>query len=193
MLESTPGAPYTGCVRDLVLVEANMRLRWVSTHRLLSFRAEKVDELAAGPTRRRLARSNLKPNQIPMTLTSFPRLGVPGKFTEPYYDPTEAVSSHSLFLPEQVTNPHARFPCVLFCPLCAPDFVIDSRKKTRFHRTLTANIRRRRKSKVAINLPIFIDDRTPRPFVDPTIPWQRNVFPEDAGGGFSELSSLRTI
>jgi hypothetical protein len=28
MLESTPGAPYTGCVRDLVLVEANMRLRW---------------------------------------------------------------------------------------------------------------------------------------------------------------------
>lgn len=128
MLESTPGAPYTGCVRDLVLVEANMRLRWVSTHRLLSFRAEKVDELAAGPTRRRLARSNLKPNQIPMTLTSFPRLGVPGKFTEPYYDPTEAVSSHSLFLPEQVTNPHARFPCVLFLPLCAPDFVIDSRK-----------------------------------------------------------------
>lgn len=132
MLESTPGAPYTGCVRDLVLVEANMRLR------------------------RRLARSKLKPNQIPMTLTSFPRLGVPGKFTEPYYDPTEAVSSHSLFLPEEVTNPHARFP------------------------TLTANIRRRRKSKVAINLPIFIDDRTPRPFVDPTIPWQRNVFPEDA-------------
>lgn len=132
MLESTPGAPYTGCVRDLVLVEPNMRLR------------------------RRLARSNLNPNQIPMTLTSFPRLGVPGKFTEPYYDPAEAVSSHSLFLPEQVTNPHARFP------------------------TLTANIRTRRGSKVAINLPIFIDDRTPRPFVDPTIPWHRNVFPEDA-------------
>lgn len=27
MLESTPGAPYTGSVRDLVLVESNMRLR----------------------------------------------------------------------------------------------------------------------------------------------------------------------
>ncbi|KAH9166432.1 glutamate-cysteine ligase catalytic subunit [Lactarius sanguifluus] len=132
MLESTPGAPYTGFVRDLVLVEPNMRLR------------------------RRLARSQLRPNQIPMTLTSFPRLGVPGKFTEPYYDPAEAVSSHSLFLPEQVTNPHARFP------------------------TLTANIRRRRRSKVAINLPIFVDDRTPRPFIDPTIPWHRNVYPEDA-------------
>jgi hypothetical protein len=30
MLESTPGAPYTGCVRDLILVESNMRLRWVT-------------------------------------------------------------------------------------------------------------------------------------------------------------------
>jgi len=47
-----------------------------------------------------------------MTLTSFPRLGVPGKFTEPYYDPAAAVSSHSLFLPDEITNPHARFPYV---------------------------------------------------------------------------------
>ena len=49
------------------------------------------------------------------------------------------------------------------------------------HRTLTANIRRRRGSKVAINLPLFIDERTPRPFVDRTIPWQRNIYPEDPG------------
>ena len=48
-----------------------------------------------------------------MTLTSFPRLGAPGKFTEPYYDPAGAVSSHSLFLPDEITNPHARFPYVL--------------------------------------------------------------------------------
>lgn len=48
-------------------------------------------------------------------------------------------------------------------------------------RTLTANIRQRRGSKVAINLPIFIDKNTPRPFIDPTIPWDRSVFPEDAG------------
>lgn len=48
-------------------------------------------------------------------------------------------------------------------------------------RTLTANIRTRRGSKVAINLPLFIDERTPRPFVDPTIPWQRNIYPEDPG------------
>jgi glutamate--cysteine ligase catalytic subunit len=71
----------------------------------------KVDEKPP-PQSRHLTRSNLKPNQIPMTLTSFPRLGVPGKFTEPYYDPAEAVSSHSLFLPDEITNPHARFPYV---------------------------------------------------------------------------------
>jgi len=50
-----------------------------------------------------------------MTLTSFPLLGVPGKFTEPYFDPVGAVSSHSLFLPEEITNPHARFPYVATC------------------------------------------------------------------------------
>ncbi|GBE81136.1 Glutamate--cysteine ligase [Sparassis crispa] len=132
MLESTPGAPYTGCLRDLLSVESNMRYR------------------------RHLARKYLKENEIPFTLTSYPRLGVPGVFTEPYFDPKNAVSSHSLFVPEEITNPHARFP------------------------TLTANIRRRRSSKVAINLPLFIDEHTPRPFVDPTIPWQRSIYSEDA-------------
>ncbi|OCH87055.1 glutamate-cysteine ligase catalytic subunit [Obba rivulosa] len=131
MLESTPGAPYTGALADLLSVESDMRYR------------------------RNLARKYLKPNEIPFTLTSFPRLGVPGVFTEPYCDPRDAVSSHSLFLPEEITNPHARFP------------------------TLTANIRRRRGSKVAINLPLFIDENTPRPFIDPTIPWDRNLYAED--------------
>jgi hypothetical protein len=87
-------------------------------------RQRKVDDKSHTlPRRRHLARTNLKPNQIPMTLTSFPRLGVPGKFTEPYYDPAGAISSHSLFLPEEITNPHARFPCVapsfLFSEFCA--------------------------------------------------------------------------
>ncbi|KAJ3503538.1 hypothetical protein NLJ89_g8386 [Agrocybe chaxingu] len=106
--------------------------------------------------RRTLARQHLRPNEIPLTFTSFPRLGVPGQFTEPYFDPKDAISSHSLFLPEEITNPHARFP------------------------TLTANIRRRRGSKVAINLPVFFDEKTPRPFIDPTIPWDRAVYPEDS-------------
>ncbi|KAF8513160.1 glutamate-cysteine ligase-domain-containing protein [Hysterangium stoloniferum] len=131
MLESTPGAPYTGSLTDLLSVELNMRYR------------------------RKLARRFLKPHEIPLTVTSFPRLGAPGIFTEPYFDPVNATASHSLFLPHEITNPHARFP------------------------TLTANIRSRRGSKVAINLPIFVDEKTPRPFVDPTIPWDRNVYPED--------------
>lgn len=48
--------------------------------------------------------------------------------------------------------------------------------------TLTANIRTRRGSKVAINLPVFFDENTPRPFIDPTIPWDRDIYPEDPGG-----------
>ena len=56
-------------------------------------------------------RSHLKPNELPITLTSFPRLGVPGVFTTPHFDPRGAVSSHSLFLPQEITNAHVRFPC----------------------------------------------------------------------------------
>lgn len=47
------------------------------------------------------------------------------------------------------------------------------------HRTLTANIRRRRGAKVEINMPIFHDRNTPRPFIDPTIPYDRDLFKHD--------------
>ena len=104
-------------------------------------------------------------------------MGVPGQFTEPYFDPRDAISSHSLFLPEEITNPHARFPFVLTLAYLIDNRLIFSSS----NRTLTANIRRRRGSKVAINLPIFIDEKTPRPFVDPTIPWDRAVYAEDPG------------
>jgi glutamate--cysteine ligase catalytic subunit len=59
---------------------------------------------------RQFARKYLEPNELPLTFTSFPRLGTPGDFTEPHFDPANAVSSHSLFLPQEITNPHARFP-----------------------------------------------------------------------------------
>ncbi|KAG9077658.1 hypothetical protein FRC06_008784, partial [Ceratobasidium sp. 370] len=124
MLESTPGSPYNGTVPNLLNVEKNMRYR------------------------RKLAKAYLRPHEVPMTLTSFPRLGVREVFTDPPTDPAGAISSHSLFLPEEITNPHARFP-------------------------------RRRGSKVAINVPIYFDTNTPRPFIDPTIPWDRNIYPED--------------
>ncbi|ETS65023.1 hypothetical protein PaG_00475 [Moesziomyces aphidis] len=132
MLESTPGSPYGASPKELRGVERNMRLR------------------------RQIARSHLKPNELPITLTSYPRLGVTdAPFTEPHY-PANGNASRSLFLPDELINPHARFP------------------------TLTANIRKRRGSKVAINMPIFKDVNTPSPFIDPSIPWDRDLFPEDA-------------
>ncbi|KAK9471557.1 glutamate-cysteine ligase-domain-containing protein [Dipodascopsis tothii] len=131
MLEATPGVPYTGALEDLLYVESNMRRR------------------------RAIAKEHMAPSEYPVTLASYPVLGVPGQFTEPFYPPTGA-ASRSLFLPDELINPHARFP------------------------TLTGNIRSRRQSKVAINVPIFVDERTPRPFHDPTIPRDRALYPEDA-------------
>lgn len=32
-----------------------------------------------------------------------------------------------------------------------------------------------------MNMPIFFDEKTPRPFIDPAIPWDRNIFPGDSG------------
>ncbi|KAH0827865.1 glutamate-cysteine ligase-domain-containing protein [Lanmaoa asiatica] len=149
MLESTPGSPYTGSIQDLLSVESNMHYR-------RALHALPLQILLILNGRRLLVRRHLNANELPITVTSFPRMGAPGVFTDPYFSPDGARSSHSLFLPEEITNPHARFP------------------------TLTANIRTRRGSKVAINIPIFIDERTPRPFVDPTIPWQRSLYAEDA-------------
>ncbi|CAD6578906.1 MAG: hypothetical protein CYPHOPRED_000704 [Cyphobasidiales sp. Tagirdzhanova-0007] len=131
MLESTPGAPYGATLKDVLQVETNMRLR------------------------RKIARGKMHPNEVPVTLTSFPRLGVKGVFLDPHHEP-DGEASQSLFLPDQIINPHVRFP------------------------TLAANIRRRRGSKVAINMPIFFDKNTPKPFIDPSIPWDRNIFPGDA-------------
>lgn len=130
MLESTPGAPYGATLKDLLTVETNMRLR------------------------RKIARGKMHPHEVPVTLTSFPRLGVKGVFLDPHHEPN-GEASQSLFLPDQIINPHVRFP------------------------TLAANIRRRRGSKVAMNMPIFFDTNTPRPFIDPSIPWDRNLFPGD--------------
>lgn len=132
MIESTPGTPFGVSAPELLRVEDDMRLR------------------------RNLARAHLKSNEIPMTLTSFPRLGVTdAPFTDPPYE-ANGNASRSLFLPDEIINTHVRFP------------------------TLTANIRKRRGSKVRMNVPIFPDTNTPRPFIDPTIPYDRALFPEDS-------------
>ncbi|KAG8957355.1 hypothetical protein FRC03_010225 [Tulasnella sp. 419] len=132
MIESTPGRPYSGSISDLLTVESNMAYR------------------------RELMKAHLKDSEYPMTITSFPRLGAPGVFSDPHHDPAKSVTTRSLFLPEEVINNHCRF------------------------RALTNNIQSRRGSKLTKNLPIFRDTQTPSPFIDPTIPLDRDTCPEDA-------------
>ncbi|KAI7899812.1 glutamate-cysteine ligase-domain-containing protein [Cokeromyces recurvatus] len=129
MIEGTPGQPYGSTFRDLITVEKNMKLR------------------------RQLAIEAMHPDESAITLVNYPRLGCPHE-TVPDYEPN-GTACQSLFVPDEIINPHARFP------------------------TLTANIRRRRGSKVKINMPIFHDKNTLKPFIDPTIPWDRQLFDHD--------------
>jgi glutamate--cysteine ligase catalytic subunit len=85
MVESTPESPYSGTISSLLSVEKDMRRR------------------------RQLAKSYLKPNEVAITLTSYPRLGVQDVFTDPPTDPAGAKSSHSMFLAEDIINPHPRY------------------------------------------------------------------------------------
>ncbi|KAI8065616.1 glutamate-cysteine ligase-domain-containing protein [Gongronella butleri] len=129
MLESTPGLPYGATIVDLVTVEKNMKRR------------------------RQLAKQAMHPNDVPVTLVNYPRLGCPDELI-PASEPN-GQACQSMFVPDEIINPHARFP------------------------TLTANIRRRRGAKVEINMPVFHDTKTPKPFIDPTIPWDRELFDHD--------------
>ncbi|KAJ2745234.1 glutamate--cysteine ligase [Coemansia sp. BCRC 34301] len=129
MVEGTPGHPYNSTVNDLVNVEANMRRR------------------------REIVTQLMGKDEIILSVGSYPMLG-----SHDFLDPPHKANgpfSRSLFLPDEVINPHPRF------------------------RTLAGNIQERRGSKVAINMPIFHDRNTPQPFVDPTIPYTRNLFPGD--------------
>jgi len=121
MVEGTPGKPFGNLMSHFNQVESNMRRR------------------------RQEVQSRLGANEVPMTLTCFPLLGVPG-FTIPEHKPTPddpASAPQSLFFPDQaIFQGHPRF------------------------RTLTRNIRSRRGKKVAINIPIFKDEATPSPFVE---------------------------
>ncbi|KAJ1743355.1 glutamate--cysteine ligase [Coemansia sp. RSA 1821] len=129
MIEGTPGHPYNSTVSELASVEANMKRR------------------------REIVSSLMKDNEVILSVGSYPQLGS-GDFLEPPHKANGAFSQ-SLFLPDEVINPHPRF------------------------RTLAANIRQRRESKVRINMPVFHDLNTPQPFVDPTIPYDRNLFAGD--------------
>ena len=96
----------------------------------------------------------MEPNEYPITLTTYPRLGTNDEFTAPYYPPS-GDRLRSQFLPDEIANPHIRFP------------------------TLAANIRARRGRKVEINVPVFHDEKTPVPFSDPTVNYNLRKWPED--------------
>ena len=96
----------------------------------------------------------MKTDEYPITLTTFPRLGTRDDYITPYFPPS-GERLRSQYLPDEIANPHIRFP------------------------TLAANIRARRGRKVEINVPIFKDERTPVPFKDPTVDYNLHKWPED--------------
>ncbi|KAJ5475625.1 Glutamate--cysteine ligase [Penicillium diatomitis] len=131
MLEATPGEPWGIGFKDLLKVESNMK--W----------------------RREVAKAHMAPNESPITLTTFPRLGTKDDYIQPYYPPS-GPALRSQFVPDEIANPHIRFP------------------------TLAANIRSRRGRKVELNVPVFKDVNTPSPFKDPTVDYDLHLWPEDA-------------
>ncbi|KAG8943312.1 hypothetical protein FRC04_002936 [Tulasnella sp. 424] len=122
MIESTPGVPYESAISDLLTVEANMRQRRSLIRQFVN-----------------------KPSHIPMTLTVYPRVGVPDVFTEPHR--VRTTDDTSMFLPEEaITSTDPKYT------------------------TIANGIDSRRGHKPIINLPIFRDSNTPQPFRDPTVP-----------------------
>lgn len=129
MLEATPGAPWGIDLKDLLDVEQDMK--W----------------------RRQIAKEHMYDSEYPITMTTFPLLGDKKSLT-PYFPPS-GEKLRSQFVPDEIANPHIRFP------------------------TLAANIRARRGRKVELNVPVFIDENTARPWMDPTVDFNMHNWPED--------------
>jgi glutamate--cysteine ligase catalytic subunit len=149
MLEATPGKPWGIDFKELLKVEPNMKLRYDDPVITTKIHANK-----AVYRRRCIAKDHMLPNEYPITLTTFPRLGSPGVFTEPFY-PVSGPKLRSQFVPDEIANPHIRFP------------------------TLAANIRSRRGRKVQVNVPVYRDVETPWPWKDPTVNYDLHQWPED--------------
>lgn len=84
--------------------------------------------------RLRQAQRHLRDDEFAVSMPAFPLMGV-GDFTVPSYPPG-GVHAESAYVPDAVISPHPRFG------------------------TLTANIRRRRGSKVRIMVPVYRDEHT---------------------------------
>lgn len=93
--------------------------------------------------RRQEIQTLLGSEEYPLSITAYPRLGCLN-FTDPPAAPTpQSGASRSLFFPDEaIFQGHPRF------------------------RTLTRNIRQRRGEKVAINVPIYKDKKTPQLYVE---------------------------
>lgn len=104
--------------------------------------------------RRTIAKEHMEASEFPITLTTFPRLGAKERSITPEY-PLSGDKLRSQFLPDEIANPHIRFP------------------------TLAANIRARRGRKVEINVPVYKDEKTTWPFYDPTVDYDLHNWPED--------------
>ncbi|KAI9664358.1 MAG: Zn finger-containing GTPase- Activating Protein for ARF, partial [Alyxoria varia] len=129
MLEATPGKPWGIEFKDLLAVEPNMK--W----------------------RRRIAKEHMADTESPVTMTTYPLLGLSDTLIPDY--PVSGERLRSQFVPDEIANPHIRFP------------------------TLAANIRARRGRKVEVNVPVFRDEKTPWPFKDPTVNYDLHNWPED--------------
>lgn len=103
--------------------------------------------------RRKLAKDHIYDNEFPITLTTFPLLGDRKSIT-PFFPPGGS-KLRSQFVPDEIANPHIRFP------------------------TLAANIRWRRGRKVELNVPVFHDVNTAKPWKDPTVNYDLHDWPED--------------
>ncbi|KAF2774249.1 GCS-domain-containing protein [Teratosphaeria nubilosa] len=103
--------------------------------------------------RRQVAKEHMEPSEYPITLTTFPLLGDRKSIT-PWYPPS-GDKLRSQFVPDEIANPHIRFP------------------------TLAANIRARRGRKVELNVPVFHDEKTPKPWKDPTVDYDLHKWSED--------------
>ncbi|PNS16652.1 hypothetical protein CAC42_4616 [Sphaceloma murrayae] len=128
MLEATPGKPWGIGFKDLLQVEGDMK--------------------------REIAKDHMEKTEYPITLTTFPRLGAKENSLVPEY-PLSGERLRSQFLPDEIANPHIRFP------------------------TLAANIRSRRGRKVQVNVPIYRDKETQWPWKDPTVNYDLHQWPED--------------
>lgn len=110
MIEGTPGMPYRCYAADLALVERNMALRRAEITKLL------------------------KPDEVVLTLTAFPRQGC-GEYTVPKTLPYGRIA-RSFHTSDGIINPHPRFG------------------------TLSRNVRQRRGSQVEIEMPVYMDKHT---------------------------------